>query len=325
MHMRLLFATLAMLNLATGAARAADETEVTAPGPLGELHGSYIAPAEAKPVALIIPGSGPTDRDGNSVLGVKAASLRLIAEGLADQGIGSVRIDKRGMYGSAAAVADANAVTIADYVEDVESWIARIRQESGRSCVWLIGHSEGGLVALAAASRLDGICGLVLLAVPGRPFGTLLREQLQANPANAPILAQALDAIARLEQGERIDVTTLHPALQGLFAPQVQGYLIDIMAQDPARLAAQSQLPLLIIQGDADLQVKLADAELIQAARPDARLTVLPGVNHVLKQVPTGDQAANIASYTNADLPLAPGILTEFAGFLDAHKLDDIE
>jgi hypothetical protein len=96
------------------------ETALEAPGPLGPLQGTMLAPASgAAPMMLVIPGSGPTDRNGNNPLGVRASTYRLLAEGLAAQGIGTVRIDKRGMFGSRAAVADANAVTIDDYVSDV--------------------------------------------------------------------------------------------------------------------------------------------------------------------------------------------------------------
>jgi alpha-beta hydrolase superfamily lysophospholipase len=149
----------------------------------------------AGPIVLIIPGSGPTDRDGNSPLGIKASTYRLLAEELARHNIGSVRIDKRGMFASGAAVKDANAVTIRDYAADVHSWVRAIRSRTSAPCVWLLGHSEGGLVALAAVQEDQGICGLVLVAAAGRPLDEVLRAQLEANPANAPLLEQANAAI----------------------------------------------------------------------------------------------------------------------------------
>ncbi|MFN6934060.1 MAG: alpha/beta hydrolase, partial [Tsuneonella sp.] len=199
---------------------------LTAPGPQGDLAGTLIRPAHGAPVVIVIPGSGPTDRDGNNPAGVKAAPYRFLAAALGERGVGTVRIDKRGMFGSKSAVADANAVTIDDYVTDVAAWTGAARAATGRECVWLLGHSEGGLVALAAAQKVSNLCGIIVVASPGRPMGTLLREQLSANPANAPVLPDALSAIERLETGERVDVAALHPALQGLFNPAVQGYLI---------------------------------------------------------------------------------------------------
>lgn len=298
--------------------QSADETiELELAGPLGPLRGSYIAPAADRPLVLIIPGSGPVDRDGNSPGGVSAATYRLLAETLAIHGIGSLRIDKRGMFGSASAVADANAVTIADYAGDTAGWVAQLAGLTGRSCVWLAGHSEGGLVALAtAAANPDRLCGLVLLAAPGRPLGTLLREQIAANPANASLLDEANAVIDRLEAGEHVPADSMTPILTKLFAPQVQGFLIDAMARDPANLAAGTDLPLLILQGEADLQVKAKDAHALAAARPDARLVLLPGLSHTLKQVRGSDIAANYATYLDPALPIDPRVAEAIAEFL---------
>lgn len=311
---------LAVAGLATGAL-ANEATPITAIGPDGDLAGTLtLAQAgheEEQPVVLIIPGSGPTDRDGNNPMGVTAAPYRLLAEGLAQRGIGSVRIDKRGMFGSAGAVPDANDVTIADYADDVEAWVTATRSATMAQCIWIVGHSEGGLVALAAAQRQRrDICGIILIASVGRPIGTILREQLMANPANAPILNDALAAIDTLEAGERVDVSALHPALQGLFAPGVQGFLIDMMAYDPPALAATTALPMLIVAGGKDLQTPVADARAIVERQPGAKLVILPDMNHVLKTVEAEGRAANLATYANPSLPLAPGLIDAIADFV---------
>ena len=289
---------------------------VEAAGPQGPLKGSLVMPAKPKAVVVIVPGSGPTDRDGNNPLGVAAAPYRLLAQGLAAQQVASVRIDKRGMFASRRAIPDANAVTIADYAADVAGWAKVARARTGLSCAWILGHSEGGLVALAAAQRPQGLCGIVLVSSLGRPLGVVLREQLRANPANAPVLDQAETALQALERGERVDAAPLHPGLRPLFAPQVQGYLIDLLHYDPARLAAGVRVPMLIVQGDRDIQIALADAKALAAADPRARLVVIPGANHVLKTVATEDRAANAATYSDPSLPLAPGIVEAIAAFV---------
>jgi hypothetical protein len=268
------------------------------------------------PVALIIPGSGPTDRDGNSPLGIKAASYRLLARGLAAQGITTVRIDKRGMFGSDAAIADANAVTIGDYVSDTAAWARRIREETGTPCVWLIGHSEGGLVSLAAAQETEGLCGVVLLAAPGRPMGEVIRAQLLANPANASLLPAAEAAIDSLTAGVKVDAASLPAPLLPLFGPAVQDYLISAFALDPAELAKRADLPMLIVQGGKDLQVPVEDAERLAAANPSAVLAVLPDANHVLKDVAGDSLADNLATYRDPDLPLAREVVATIAGFI---------
>ena len=192
-------------TMAQAANNAPVETLLEAPGPIGALKGTMLAPAGgAGPVVLIIPGSGSIDRDGNSPAGVLAAPYKLLAEGLVARGVTTVRIDKRGFAGSAGATPDGNAVTIPDYVTDVNAWIAVILHGSGASCVWLLGHSEGGLVALAAA-RNSHVCGVILVSAAGRPMGEVVRQQLKANPANEPLLDQALPAIDALEAGKKVD------------------------------------------------------------------------------------------------------------------------
>ena len=305
-----------------GAAAAASnpvETLIEAPGPSGSLKGTMLAPAAGGgPAVLIIPGSGPTDRDGNSPAGIAAASYRLIAEGLAAHGVTSVRIDKRGMFGSTAATPDANAVTINDYVTDVQAWSRVIRHRTKGNCVWLLGHSEGGLVAMAAAKNPD-VCGLLLVAAPGRPLGEILREQLKANPANAPLLDQALPAIDALEAGKRVDTSGMPAALMGLFRPAVQGFLISALSYNPIQLLAGYGKPVLILQGQRDRQVREADARALKGADPAATLVLLPDVNHVLKSVASDDIRANMATYGNAGLPLAPGVIESLVDFLNAN------
>lgn len=310
-----------MLLAATLAATASSITHrfVQAPGPLAPLKGTMITPAAAHaPMVLIIPGSGPTDRNGNNPYGVRASTYRLLAQGLAPRGIGSVRIDKRGMFGSRAAVADGNAVTIDDYVTDTESWIASIRKETGAPCLWLLGHSEGGLVALAAAQKASDICGLVLIATAGRPLGEVLRQQLRANPANAPILDQAMAAIDALEAGKHVNVAAISPALMPLFAPQVQGFLISAFSYDPAKLISTVRKPVLILQGERDMQVSVADAERLKQASSTAKLVLLADANHVLKTVTSDDRPANLATYADPNLPLAPGVVDAIASFIEA-------
>ena len=273
----------------------------------GTLEGTL---AQGTPAVLIVPGSGPTDRDGNSPLGITAQTYKLLAEALAQRGIASVRIDKRGMFGSAAAVPDPNDVTVDDYVADIESWADTISQASRGQCVWLLGHSEGGLMTMAAAAKDPSrYCGLLLVASVARNLGDVLRAQLAANPANAPLLPEIDAIIAKLKAGESVPAAGMNPALVLLFAPQVQSFLGSVFRQEPAELIAAHDLPVLILNGTADLQTPAADARALASARPDATLVIVERVNHVLKQVPDDTRAANLATYADPALPLAPGVV----------------
>ncbi|MGE0969198.1 alpha/beta hydrolase [Klebsiella sp. WOUb02] len=292
------------------------ETVLDAAGPKGPLKGALLTP-NSKPTAviLIVPGSGPTDRDGNNPLGVNASPYRLLAEGLAAKGFATLRIDKRGMFASAMAVEDANAVTISDYVDDVRTWVKVLRRQMQTPRVWVLGHSEGGVVALASAQE-DDVCGVVLIATPGRPMGEVLRGQLNANPENEMLLKQALPIIDALEHRRRVDITNMHPALQNLFNPAVQGFLINAFSYNPGKLISSISKPVLVLQGQRDLQVEETDARRLKAANPQASLVILPNMNHVMKEITSVDRMVNIASYAEPALPLAPGLIDSIEHFL---------
>lgn len=305
---------LTTLILSAALAAAPATSELTAPGPEGALAGTMVDVGKGAPIVLIIPGSGPTDRDGNNSIG-RSGTYRLLADGLAAEGVSSVRVDKRGLFGSKAAVANPDAVTIADYAADVHAWTAAIRKSTGASCVWLLGHSEGGLVALAAAQKPAGICGVISVSAPGRPLGETLRAQLSANPANAPLLDPANRILGELEAGRTVAEAEVPAPLAPLFRPSVQAYLIDLLSKDPAKLAAALKVPLLVVQGETDIQTGTEDARRLAGAKAGTRLVLLPGVNHVLKVAPA-ERVANIAAYRNEALPLAPGVARTIAGFV---------
>ena len=304
-----------MLSLILAAALLSDplSAPVTLPSEPAPLHGTLLTPEDGtRAAALIIAGSGPTNRDGNSPLGVSAASYRLLAEGLAARGVATVRTDKRGVSESAAAGAREEDLRFTDYADDARAWAAETARLTGQPCAWLIGHSEGALVAITAASRDDeAICGLVLLSGAGRPIGAVLREQLATAPE--PFLSQALAILAELEAGR--PVAEVPPQLAALFRPSVQPYMISWLPLDPAALVAAYDGPVMIGHGTTDIQVSVADAEALAAARPDAALKIWEGVNHLLKVAPA-DRAANAATYADPDLPLAPGVVDDIAGFI---------
>lgn len=292
-------------------------TAVSIPADPSPLHGTLLSPeGQARAVAVILPGSGPTNRDGDSPqLGLVAGPYRLLAQALAADGVATVRVDKRGIAQSAAGGLDERTLSFDQYAADARAWAAEAASRTGRPCAWLIGHSEGSLVALAAVGQPDDrICGVVSLSGAGRPAGAVLREQMSKAPE--PVKGEALRILDELQAGRT--VAEVSPALAAAFRPSVQPYLISWMALDPAALARAYPGPLMIVQGATDLQVSVADAEALAAARPDARLLVLDGVNHVLKAAPA-DRAANVATYRAPDLPLAPGLAEAVSAFILAH------
>jgi uncharacterized protein len=286
--------------------------------PFGALQGTLETTAAApRAAALILPGSGPTDRDGNSPLGLRTDAYRLLSEALAEQGIATLRIDKRGIGTSAG---DPNAVSLEAYRDDTAAWAALIRAETGASCVWLIGHSEGGLLALDAAALPD-LCGLVLLAAPGRPLGAVMRDQIAAQPALSPTLPAFDRALAELISTGNSDTTGLPPGLAAIFAPATRGYLRELVTTDPAALLAATDRPVLILDGNADIQVPPSEGDRLAAARPDVPRLTLPGMTHTLKRTTPADDSpaaatASLATYANPSLPLHDGLVPAITGFI---------
>jgi uncharacterized protein len=306
-----------MLSLALAAALTLSDptaTPVQVDSPLAPLHGTLLTPeGGTRAAAVIIAGSGPTDRDGNSPLGVSAGSYRLLAEGLAEHGVATVRYDKRGAGESVAALGNEADLRFEHMVDDALAFAAEARARTGQDCVWLIGHSEGtGIAQMAAARSPDGICGLVLLAGMGRRPRAILEEQLGPQLPE-PLKTQTFDALARLEAGELVADTP--PALAALLRPSVQPFLISLLALDPAALISAYEGPVFIGQGATDIQTTVEDARALKAARPEATLVIWDGVNHLLKVAPA-ERMANIATYSNPRLPLADGVVEDVAGFI---------
>ncbi|MCU7279538.1 alpha/beta hydrolase [Pseudomonas peradeniyensis] len=268
----------------------------------GVLHGSLLLPQQATPppVVLIIAGSGPTDRDGNNPASGRIDNLKRLALLLAGEHIASVRFDKRGVAASQPATPDERDLSVERYVADVVAWGRALRQDPRFGPLILVGHSEGALIASLAAEQA-GASAVITLAGSGRPVADVLREQLAQRLPPAQ-LAGGMALIDRLQAGQTsLDV----PApLRQVFRPSVQPYLITLLHQDPAAAFARLTVPALIVQGRNDIQVEVADAERLKAAKPDAQLALIDGMNHMLRISPR-EMDLQRDSYRNPELPLA--------------------
>ncbi|HYJ53726.1 MAG TPA: alpha/beta fold hydrolase [Allosphingosinicella sp.] len=310
-------AAFAML-IAAAAPAAAQQSSELAIGPADhQLRGTLLVPQsparDAEPV-LILAGSGPTDRDGNSPMGVAAQPYRLLAEALAARGIATLRVDKRGIAASAAAGRSETELRLQHFADDAHAWAAELRRRTHARCVWLLGHSEGTLHALLAAQDPRDLCGIILISSVGRKLGDIIRQQLET-PANAPVREEALRILAELEAGRTVPGEGMNPLLAPLFRPSVQPFVMSMLAADPPALARAYRGPILVVQGTTDLQTRVADAEALGAARPGITVRIIEGMNHVLKTAPA-DLAANAATYRDPALPLAPGLVDAIAGFI---------
>lgn len=291
------------------------ETQVTIGEGDGTLYGSYIAPGPWKSAfdaVLLISGSGATDRDGNQA-NMKNDALKMVAEALGEAGIATLRVDKRGIAASGKAMTNEADMRFDTYVEDAKSWIAFLKSRPGVKRVFIIGHSEGALIGAIVAED-TGVSGYVSLAGVGFPAADILRRQIKASPNGDKVLALAEPTLAKLEKGE-LDPSP-NVLLAQLFRASVQPYLISWFRWDPRTEIAKVAGRVLIVQGTSDIQVLVEDADSLAAARPDAEKAIIEGMNHVLKAF-SGDKAANIKTYSDPSLPLAPGLMPALIGFIE--------
>ncbi|MFJ8459638.1 alpha/beta hydrolase [Lysinibacillus xylanilyticus] len=269
------------------------------------------ASEQPSPVVLILAGSGPTDKDGNSGLAGKNDSLKMLAEGLANEGIASVRYDKRGIGDNKSLSTKEEDMSIDHYVDDAVQVINTLLANKAYSSVHIIGHSEGSLIGLLAAQKTN-VESFVSIAGTGRPIDEVLLEQLKGQ-LSPQLLKESTDILASLKKGEL--VKNVSPDLQALFRSSVQPYMMSWLKYNPASELAKVNSRVLLVQGTNDLQVTATDAEALKKGKQDAELIYMDGMNHVLKDAPA-DRAGNLATYSDPSLPLHKELLPAIQQFI---------
>jgi uncharacterized protein len=266
------------------------------------------------PVALIIAGSGPTDRDGNSPAGVKSDAYKLLAQGLAANGMASLRYDKRFSGQSTTTMSEAD-IRFETYADDASAWLNLLQKDARFSKRVIIGHSEGSLIGMLAAQR-SSVAGFISIAGAGRRIDEVLLEQLKPQ-LSAAMLTESARVLNELKAGRTVpeDKIALPAQLVGsLFRASVQPYLISWLKYDPAQEITKLKNPNLIVQGTTDIQVKVADAQRLADALK-TKPELIEGMNHVLKLVPL-ENAAQQRAYTDPSLPIAPKLLERIVQFI---------
>ncbi|HVU54274.1 MAG TPA: alpha/beta hydrolase [Puia sp.] len=271
-----------------------DATNYKVPTPDGELLGELLLPGSGHkpPVVLIIAGSGPTDRNGNNMMGLRTDCYKLLAVGLEQQGIASLRYDKRWIGESNHFKGRIDSVRFEDYINDARACIRQLRADTNFSGVFVVGHSEGALIG-AIASHEEKVDGFISLAGVGIPAYAVLRKQLAQSGLDKAGVERSLDS---LKMGKEL-------------------YIASWDKYDPAREIAKVKTPVMIIQGLRDLQVGKDDAEKLGAAAPKAKVVYMDNMNHVLKTAPA-DKSGNLATYADPQLPLYPDLVPAIEAFI---------
>lgn len=273
-----------------------------------EVQGTLLSPKgeNQPPLAILIAGSGPTDRDGNQAL-FKNNSLKYLAEGLAQKGIATFRYDKRVIAQINKATVQEEKMTFEDEVNDALLVVNHFKDKYKK--IILIGHYEGSLIGLLVAQKVV-VSKFVSISGAGNSSATLIEEQIGKNAPQLKEESQKI--ISQLRKGELVE--NISPYLAPIFRKSVQPYLISWFKYEPAKEIAKLQIPILIVQGTNDLQVEDKEAQLLKEAQPKAQLLLIEGMNHVLKKVNTLEE--NQLSYLNPDLPISGELVEGIASFI---------
>jgi pimeloyl-ACP methyl ester carboxylesterase len=253
------------------------------------------APVPRLPAVILVPGSGPADRD-ESIAGVPIFAQ--LANVLADAGFIVLRYDKRGIGQSGGRDESA---TIGDFADDVRAAVGFMgrRRDVDPKRIAIVGHSEGGMVGMLAASQMKKqVAALALLATPGTPGGELILEQQrylldrmsipEAEKRNRNALQERIQVAALTGQGwETIPAAYRRQADTAWFR--------SFLAFRPNEILPKVEQPIAVIQGDRDRQVGVRHANLLielangRKKNAGAALFVIEGVNHLLVPATTGD------------------------------------
>ncbi|MFD0793560.1 alpha/beta fold hydrolase [Mucilaginibacter litoreus] len=283
----------------------------------GNISGTLTTPKDASgkiPVVLIIAGSGPTDRDGNSSkLGLNTNAYKMLANDLGKAGIASLRYDKR-MVGESTTAAKEKDLRFEDYVDDAIGLINMLAKDERFSKVIVLGHSEGSLVGILAL-RGQPADAFISVAGAGRQADAIVTEQLKSQPKFVQDnFKTMLDSLKKGKFTDNID-----PKIYAVARPDIQPYLMSWFRYVPGKELKKAKVPVLLLQGATDLQVPVSDAEALKKAKSDAQLVIIPNMNHVLKEAPA-DRDQNLATYTKPDLPLKPELVTSIVTFVKGLK-----
>lgn len=291
----------------------AQEREVVIACDWGDISATLKTPEAGCDVAvLIVAGSGPTDRNGNSGQSLNTYTYKMLSDNLVKGGIAVLRYDKRAIGRSRLNdPATIPNLVFDDFVDDAARCVDYLHSEGFKKVV-VAGHSEGGEIALHLALREDvAVDGLVLLCCPGFPMDQILNAQLSAQlvPQHVGLMVTATTIIKRIKAGESVPVESIPQELLSLFHPSVQPFLSSSMAFDPAELMSRVEQPTLVISGGRDIQVTKENAERLMAGAKCGEHLHFEQMTHILKDADTSDRIQQLVNvYVNANLPLTEGL-----------------
>ncbi|MGJ8593366.1 MAG: alpha/beta hydrolase family protein [Aquaticitalea sp.] len=265
---------------------------------------------KTQPLVIFIHGSGNVDRNGNQAgMPSQANYIHQLSDSLTQRGIAFYRYDKR------TATMENIKFLMSDlyferFVDDAVLAVDKFHKDPRFSSISLIGHSQGSLVAMLVSEKTK-IDKYISLAGPSKPFDELIISQIRKQ--NGDSIANIADNHFK-QLKETGNIKNMDPNLAGMFNPANQTFFTSWMAYNPTVEIKKLKMPILIINGDKDLQVFVEDANNLHEANANSEVLIIEKMNHVLKIIET--DADNIPSYSSPDYPLSMALLKGIETFI---------
>ena len=272
--------------------------------------GTLTKPTEEnnKYLIIFIQGSGPTDRNGNQPM-LQNDGIKKIARELAGNGIASFRYDKRIFKAQELQLSEKDMI-FEDFVEDAKNVVMHFRKEKKFSNIIIAGHSEGSLIGMLAAQ--EDADAFISLAGAADPIDEIITEQVtNMAPELGSSARSAFDDLAK--NGK---TSNYSPMLEAIFRPSVQPFMSSWMKYDPSEEIAKLKIPVLVINGTNDAQVKEEQAKILHNAALNSELVLLENMNHVFREIASNDLTKNYQTYNNPELPLHPELIPVLTDFI---------
>lgn len=277
------------------------------------LFGTLLSKNSRQKLAIIIPGSGPTDRNGNSSLGITSNSYKMLAEELDQQNIATFRYDKRGVGKSVINNMNETDLVFDNDIEDVKKIFKYLKDTLGYQNIYFLGHSEGSLIGMIAAQHTTAK-GFISVSGASSRIDKIIIEQLSKNPKLSMMKNNAASIFSTLKKGEKVNVIPKN--LQWLFKSSTQPYIISWLKYSPTLEIKKLKCPVLILQGTCDLQIKKIEAEKLHKANKNSILDIIPLMTHTLKNADARCKDKDHKTYTEASLPLNKKFVTDVVDFI---------
>ena len=240
---------------------------------------------------------------------MKSDYLKMLAEGLQENGISTYRYDKRGVGKSVGDLKSGHEIKFSDYINDAVSIINHFKKSKKFKELVVIGHSEGALIGMIASQSIAD--RFISVAGAGEDYLTLIERQLSIQPLFVRSMSEPI--IEKLKNKKLVD--SVPPLLNSLFRADVQSYLIDASSYDPVEEISKLNIPILIIQGSTDIQIEVNDALILHKAAKSSRLEIIDGMNHVFRQA-SDNRLLNLQTYGNPDLPIDNSMVSLVSEFI---------